>query len=305
MSDENLSLVGGSVKSYSIKNKRQENGKYFVEIEANITDCRKSDDVTNALTGGDRNGLISNPTNLAEKYSNARSLAQRGESDRALKIYEKLLEEKIIYADPILDMVLLAKKVYGSSGAKEYIQKSFSQIKNRPEYFFALELISNEPVDGAWEVILNNSDSFPPLIDAYFNNHENYCIEKFPPQNDKFPEMKFNNCRNEIIKLEKIQSIVSKLEIIKKSGEYGNFFLDPYKAKDYSENMWNSVYLKTLENSVKSLENSVAALKKNEVNLSRANDAMERLNEIKKKQKDVNDAQQTDLKNKYPNLFKD
>ena len=98
--DDNLSLVGGSIKSFTLKNKGQNNGVYFSEIEAVVVDCKKSDDVTNALTGGDKNGLISNPTNLSQKYNNARVLGQRGEVDNALKIYEQLLKEKIIYADP-------------------------------------------------------------------------------------------------------------------------------------------------------------------------------------------------------------
>jgi hypothetical protein len=289
--DENLSLVGGSIKSYTVKNQRQEGGRYYVEIEANVTDCKKSDAVTDALTGGDKGGLISNPKNLAEKYSNARSLAQRGESDRALKIYEQLLDEKIIYADPISDMVLLAKKVYGSSGAKDYIQKSFSRIKNRPEYYFALEQVSNQPVDGAWNIILQNTDSFPPLIDAYLNNHEKYCVEKYPPQNDR--ENNFGKCREEILKLEKIDSVISSLDAKKKSGEYNNFFLDPYKAKDYSENMWSTMYLQSMRNMQANQVNVAAKMKEIEPALKRAN-------EIKKQQ----DEQQADMKKKYPNLYK-
>lgn len=294
LSDENLSLVGGSIKSYTIKNQRQEGGKYYVEIEANVTDCKKGDVVADALTGGDKNGLISNPKNLAEKYSNARSLAQRGESDRALKIYEQLLDEKIIYADPILDMVLLAKKVYGGSGAKDYIQKSFDRIKNRPEYYFALVQVSDQPIPGLWDIVLKNTDTFPPLVDAYFNNHEKYCTENYPPTNDAF---KFNACRNEILNLEKIETVISKLDTKKKSGEYNNFFLDPYRAKDYSENMWNSMYLQTLIN-------GAANAKVRDAELSKANEVMGRVNEVMRKQQAAQDAQQNEMKKKYPNLFK-
>ncbi len=298
--DENLSLVGGSIKSYTVKNQRQEGGRYYVEIEANVTDCKKSDAVTDALTGGDKNGLISNPKNLAEKYSNARSLAQRGESDRALKIYEQLLDEKIIYADPIVDMVLLAKKVYGSSGAKDYIQKAFSRIKNRPQYTFALELVSNKPVDGAWDVVLQNTDTFPPLFDAYLNNHEQYCIETYPPQNDSF---KFGSCREEIAKLDKIDSVVTKMDAKKKSGEYDNFFLDPYKAKDYSGNMWNAMYLQILQRSV-AKGGSAAVGKDIQEKMKSVDSALAKANDAMKKQQDAQDAQQSDLKKKYPNLFK-
>ena len=295
--DENLSLVGGSIKSYTVKNQRQEGGRYYVEIEVNVTDCKKSDAVTDALTGGDKNGLISNPKNLAEKYSNARSLAQRGESDRALKIYEQLLDEKIIYADPISDMVLLAKKVYGSSGAKDYIQKAFSRIKNRPQYTFALELVSNKPVDGAWDVVLQNTDTFPPLFDAYLNNHEQYCIETYPPQNDY--SFKFGSCREEIAKLEKINSVVSKIDAMKKSGEYDNFFLDPYKAKEYSGTMWNAAYIQTLQRSV-AKGGSAGVAKEIQTSLKGLDAAMGKVNEMKKEQED----KESDMKKKYPNLFK-
>jgi len=294
--DENLSLVGGSIKSYTVKNQRQEGGRYYVEIEANVTDCKKSDAVTEALTGGDKNGLISNPKNLAEKYSNARSLAQRGESDRALKIYEQLLDEKIIYADPIVDMVLLAKKVYGSSGAKGYIEKSFSRIKNRPQYFFALELVSDKPVDGAWNIVLQNTDTFPPLFDAYLNNHEQYCMDTYPPMSDAF---RFGSCREEIAKLDKIDSVVTKMDAKKKSGEYDNFFLDPYKAKDYSGNMWNAEYLQTLQRSV-AMGGSAANAKKIQDAMQNADAMLSKANALQKQQDD----QQSDLKKKYPNLFK-
>jgi hypothetical protein len=51
------------------------------------------------------------------------------------------------------------------------------------------------------------------------------------------------------LKLEKIDSIILNLDSKKKSGEYSNFFLDSFKAKDYSENMWSTMYLQTIRKS--------------------------------------------------------
>ena len=298
--DDNLSLVGGSIRSFTLKNKGQQNGFYFVEIEAVVVDCKKSDEVTNALTGGDKNGLISNPTNLSQKYNNARVLAQRGEVDNALKIYEQLLKEKMIYADPIMDMVLLAKKAYGPEGSKKYIQNAFNPIKDRPEYYFALEQVSDKPVDGAWDVVVKNTDTFTPLVIAYLNNHEKYCQDTYPPQNDRPPEMKFTKCRNQILKLEKIDTVISKLESKIKSGEFANFFLDSYKAKEYSETMWTSMYLSSAVNSQISLEKMPAAMKQVDEIMTYADGQMKLVNEAKKKQQDEVD----EKKKKYPNLFK-
>jgi hypothetical protein len=291
--DDNLSLVGGSIKSFTLKNKGQQNGFYFAEIEAVVVDCKKSDEVTNALTGGDKDGLISNPKNLSQKYNNARVLGQRGEVDKALKVYEQLLKEKMIYADPITDMVLLAKKAYGPEGSKKYIQNAFAPIKNRPEYFFALNEVSDKPVVGSWDMVVKSTDSFTPLIVSHLNNHEKYCIERFPPEKDRLGDMKFANCRNEILKLEKIETIIKKLETKIKSREFDNFFLDSYKAKDYSETMWNSTYLSTLGRS--------------QPDMKQVQDAMSQVQGILNNQKNFQNQQSKnvdDAKNKYPNLGK-
>jgi hypothetical protein len=245
--------VGESIAKLELNNASRQLNEINVRLGKIEGKIDRIDTKIDALMGGDKNGLITNPINISQKYNNARVLSQRGEVDNALKLYEQMLDEKIIYADPIMDMILLAKKAYGSSGAKDYIQKTFSRIKNRPEYYFALEQVGDQPVDGAWDVVLKNSDSFPPLIDAYFNNYEKYCMQKYPPISDK----RFSVCREEILKLEKIDSIILNLDSKKKSGEYSNFFLDSYKAKDYSENMWNAIYLQSLRNSKERREDNI------------------------------------------------
>src|SRR5690606_924220 len=57
------------------------------------------------------------PTTPAELYHNARLLAQRGESDRAIEVYRELFRFPLPYADPVIDLVTLLKAKYGSGGA--------------------------------------------------------------------------------------------------------------------------------------------------------------------------------------------
>jgi len=293
--------VGESIAKLELNNASRQLNEINVRLGKIEGKIDRIDTKIDALMGGDKNGLITNPINISQKYNNARVLSQRGEVDNALKLYEQMLDEKIIYSDPIMDMVLLAKKTYGSSGAKDYIQKTFSRIKNRPEYYFALEQVSDKPVDGAWDVVISSTDTFTPLIIAYLDNHERYCQSMYPPQNDRFPEMKFTNCRHQILRLKNIDSVVSKLESKTKSGELSNFFLDPYKAKEYSENMWNSMYLRAVANAQVSLEKMPEAMKRQEETLSAANNAMKMIEDAKKKQQDYFD----EKKSKYPYLFKD
>ena len=112
--------------------------------------------------------------------------------------------------------------------------------------------------------------------------------------------MNFTKCRNQILKLEKIDTVISKLESKIKSGEFANFFLDSYKAKEYSETMWTSMYLSSAVNSQISLEKMPAAMKQVDEIMTYADGQMKLVNEAKKKQQDEAD----EKKKKYPNLFK-
>jgi len=62
-------------------------------------------------------GLVAEPRTPAELYHNARILAQRGETDRAIEAYRQLFAFPIPYADPVMDLVTLLKAKYGSAGA--------------------------------------------------------------------------------------------------------------------------------------------------------------------------------------------
>lgn len=284
LSDENLLLVGGSIKSFTVKSRKQENGIYYVEIEAKVVDCKKGDAVSEAISGGG-NGLINNPKNISEKYSNARLLAQRGESDRSLKIYEQLLEEKIIYVDPIEDMVLLARKLYGNSGAHEYIKSTFERLKGKPEYYFALLKASDQPLSVPWDIVLKSVDTFPPLSVAYLDKHEEDCRQKY--SKDPF---EYSKCQSKILSLENIEYVVSSLEKKRNSGVYSNYFLDINRSSD-SSFRWTLDYINDLS--------------KNSESMAKADKSLSKLNDIMKKRQDAEDAKQNDLKNRYPNFFKD
>ncbi len=62
-------------------------------------------------------GLVADAKTPAELYHNARILAQRGETDRAIEAYRQLFAFPIPYADPVMDLVTLLKAKYGNSGA--------------------------------------------------------------------------------------------------------------------------------------------------------------------------------------------
>ena len=137
--EDGQSIVAGLIKSFKIINKKNEDSIYTIEIEAIINECKKSEDIQTALTSkalfvelqkinseikqlGTSNGVIENPSTFAQKYHNARMLLQRGEVDLALKAYEDIMKEQLIFADPIQDLIMLSKRIYGLEGSKKYIE---------------------------------------------------------------------------------------------------------------------------------------------------------------------------------------
>jgi len=187
VSDQNMSLVGASIKSYKISNKGKDNDLFFVEIQAVIGECKKSEVIQNAIIGknildelkkvsseikalNNTGGLIPQPTTFAQIYHNARIYTQSGEVDQAIKLYENLLNFPILMADPITDMVTLAKRNYGLAGAQTYFEKIKSKMP-KPLYLYA-QLLMIEP---GYESKLNlkkivstkdwidASNIFPPL----------------------------------------------------------------------------------------------------------------------------------------------
>ena len=240
MSDENLSLVGGNVDTYKILSKGQENVGQFVEIEARVTDCEKKEIVKHALTNNkivddlqkitaeikslEKNDLFANPVTLAQKYHNARILSQRGEVDRALKAYEEVVKEKIIFADPIQDLVKLSKRIYGQDGSKKFIVKTLSHLKGKPEFLYALQLLDeNNPLQDGWDIAKSNVDSFPPLAYLFISASSKFCLTLPPEKQDV--------CTGAFANLDQIDLVVDKLQQKLISGENLNFYIDSNRAE--------------------------------------------------------------------------
>lgn len=93
---------------------------------------------------GNRGGLVETPRNYAEIYHNARVLAQRGEFDLAAKSYEMLFSYPLQMADPIADVVTLARRLYGIKGARIFIDQKFKAKMPRSSYLYA-QLLMVDP----------------------------------------------------------------------------------------------------------------------------------------------------------------
>jgi hypothetical protein len=257
VTDDNLSLVGGFVKAYKITNRGKDNTNVYVEIEATVTDCKKTNVIQSGLTNQelvsqlqkinaemknlDSKGLVSNPDTLAQKYHNARILSQRGEVDLALKAYEQVVKEKIVFADPLQDMVLLSKRVYGQEGSRKYLQKALSNLNGRPEYLYAMQLIeTDKPVQDGWKITQSSTESFPPLGYIYLRSESEAC--------SNLSASKANRCLAQIPKLDNIDAVATKLQNKLKSGEYLNYYIDSNKASQDVDGFRDQFSLRHINN---------------------------------------------------------
>jgi TolA-binding protein len=93
---------------------------------------------------GNRGGLVDNPKNYAEIYHNARVLAQRGDFDLASQSYEKLFSFPLQMADPIADMVTLARRLYGIKGARSFMDQKLKSKMPMSSYLYA-QLLMVDP----------------------------------------------------------------------------------------------------------------------------------------------------------------
>jgi hypothetical protein len=161
MIDENTLSVFGSIKSFKLKNEGEAEGNFFVEIEAIVSECPKTDVIQKAKNNkailselrqissqianlGNNSGVINEPKTYAQFYHNARIYAQRGDVDLALDAHEKLLGYPLQMADPLSDMITLGKRVYGLNGVKVYIDKKAKNKMPISSYLFA-QILMIEP----------------------------------------------------------------------------------------------------------------------------------------------------------------
>lgn len=117
-------------------------------------------------------GLVANPTAPAELYHNARLLAQRGEVDRALQSYKKLLSYNLLYADPIQDLVTLLKNNYDNESIDLALKQVFNTDNYSPAREYANALIGKK-TKNIVEQILANKIPFLPILMVWVENLEN------------------------------------------------------------------------------------------------------------------------------------
>lgn len=109
-------------------------------------------------------GLVADPQTPAELYHNARLLAQRGESDRALEHYRRLFGFDLPYADPVLDLVALLKAKYGESGAAAALEEVLPENVNPRLLSFARLAAGAETAAAAARRLEGEADPYLPEL---------------------------------------------------------------------------------------------------------------------------------------------
>ena len=120
---------------------------------------------------GSQGGVVAQPKTYAETYHNARIFAQRGEFDQSVLLYQKLFDFKIQMADPIADLVTLARRLYGVKGARDYFDKKLKDKMPKASYLYAQLLMIDPGRESEFrqkdfaslEEWLVASEQFPPL----------------------------------------------------------------------------------------------------------------------------------------------
>ena len=139
-------------------------------------------------------GLVAKPVSIAEKYNNARVLAQRGEVDRALLLYRELMIGSLQFADVAADFTSLLERVYGRKGAISYIEKDIKPRVSFAYYLYTRELLADDDVGDEKLGVINQAlkadpefvKRFPPLAHKYltkilFIGPQSNGLEDFHP----------------------------------------------------------------------------------------------------------------------------
>jgi hypothetical protein len=241
VAEDDQSLVGARVRDVRINNVSQKNGVFVVEIQAEVSECKKSSelveankgtDVVNALRQmnkelmkiGTSDALISHPKSLAEKYHNARILLQRGEVDRALRAYEDVLSSPLRFADAMSDYTSILARLYGPSGAVKYIDERRSgALPLMAREYAKLTLNKSKIKDERYILDIDKIisadveflESFPPFSLLVLSRVENYVDDRdaFGPEAWRV--------------LGKMSKIVTDSIA---SGDYYAFYFDPSRA---------------------------------------------------------------------------
>ncbi len=173
-------------------------------------------------------GIISKAKTYSQIYHNARILSQRGEIDLALKTYEQLLKNKLQFADALIDTVDLLKRLYGNESAKIYIEKNYRNKIPDLSYKFAVQYLSEKPLEGIWNLPQDIKYEFPPLLMLYFKKCDKDLTDIYNHNFNTSNTTK--NCRKLLMNIPANDAEINKLKELYKNGIYLNYFIDTNKG---------------------------------------------------------------------------
>ena len=150
----------------NIKETTERTEKNVSEIKTSLLDMAEGLKAL-AQTGG----LVSNPSNPAEYYHNARVLIQRGEVDRAITSFEGLFTYDFINADPIIDLVSILRQKYGEEGLLGAIDAFIPPSKEVQNKY--AKLLVKEPSSKDMEFWLSKKPLFLPAVPEIVKYSEN------------------------------------------------------------------------------------------------------------------------------------
>jgi hypothetical protein len=161
-------------------------------------------------------GLVADPKTPADFYHNARILAQRGEVDLALSSYEKLFSSSFKFVDPLLDLLSLANRQYGTDGVRVYVANKLKPVLSE-ELALIARVVTDDKFDiKVFESIRDSKQIFPPLLVEWTKR-----IQPF----------------NEPMSIQRAYyAAIEELVKSYKSGELQKYYLDPMRGAVAGEN---------------------------------------------------------------------
>ncbi len=143
-------------------------GEDVTEIKGDVKKIdSKLDNITAKITQVDLNGgIISDPRTPQEWYSNAVLYKLKGMNEDAIKAFEKFFNFNIIYVDPYLQYIEVAKNVKGN----EYLNDFFTRLSEKYSGNQTVRLMKAKIIDDRntrvkeYEKIYSEGDPSAPLL---------------------------------------------------------------------------------------------------------------------------------------------
>ena len=134
---------------------------------------------------GNQGGMVAQPKTYAEIYHNARILAQRGEFDQSIQLYQKLFDSNLQMADPIIDLVTLSRRLYGVKGARNFIEQKLKSKMQKGSYLYAQLLMVDPGREADFDYLaiagesewLTAAGQFPPLAYQVLKMDQPYKLD--------------------------------------------------------------------------------------------------------------------------------